>query len=862
MQDQYRPQEIEPYVQSYWKINKSFYATEVEDKEKYYCLSMLPYPSGSLHMGHVRNYTIGDVIARYQRMLGKNVLYPIGWDAFGLPAENAAIKNKTAPAYWTYSNIHYMKKQLQLLGFSYDWSRELITCHPEYYRWEQWFFIQLYKKGLVYRNSLMVNWCPKDQTVLANEQVVNGCCWRCDTKLETRKISQWFIRITAYADELLNGLKELKYWPKKVKTMQRNWIGRSEGIEITFSVIGLEEKITLYTTRPNTIMDVICIAIALNHPLALTAATSNRTLESFINKYRNIQVSEAEIATIEKVGMATGLFAIHPISNELLPILIVNFINFEYGTGSIMITYDQPDLKLATKYNLPIKIVIPENDSLINQNVTSQDQATTKTKIRTEFNSKNGMSHEVTCDEIIKHIIDKGIGKRKVNYRLRDWGVSRQRYWGAPIPMIIKNTQYFPVAEEDLPVVLPEDRVMDGVTSPLKTDRKWINLMIRGEPAQRETDTFDTFMESSWYYARYTCPHYSQGMLDPSAANYWLPIDQYIGGIEHAIMHLMYFRFYHKLLRDAGLVKSDEPAQRLLCQGMVLADAFYLREKNGERQWISPANVTITRDKTGKIIKAIDNMGRELVYAGVSKMSKSKNNGIDPIQMIERYGADTVRLFLMFVAPAEIPLYWTESGVEGCYRFLKRLWTLVYNHIKKGPTSPIVDHTQLDEQQKSLRYELHKTISKVTDDIDDRQTFNTAIAAIMELTNKLGRANKNSSLDRSILHEAIIAIVLMLYPFTPHICFVMWQAIHGKSASIDNAKWPQVDKEALIKKDNWIIVQINGRVRTKILVSTKATQEQIQQIAMEDKVVSKYMKGLSLHRTIYVADKLINLIVR
>ncbi|WWO97369.1 MAG: leucine--tRNA ligase [Candidatus Dasytiphilus stammeri] len=842
MQDQYLPQEIEAYVQDYWRINKTFHTTEIKGKEKYYCLSMLPYPSGSLHMGHVRNYTIGDVIARYQRMLGKNVLYPIGWDAFGLPAENAAIKNHTAPAYWTYSNIHYMKKQLQSLGFSYDWSRELITCHPEYYRWEQWFFIQLYKKGLAYRKYSMVNWCPKDQTVLANEQVVNGCCWRCDTKLETRKIYQWFIRITAYADELLHGLKQLKYWPEKVKTMQRNWIGYSKGIEITFSVIGSKKKITIYTTQPETLMRTTCIAIAINHPIAKESANDNQNLKLFIKKYCSLQVTEAELANLEKLGIALGLFAIHPITNKSLPIWIVNFI---YGTDGIMITTNPQNWKFTTKSNLNLPI----------KKVTLNDSTSTSC-----------MFPEVVCDEIIKILIDKGVGKRKQNYHLRDWGVSRQRYWGTPIPMIIRDTQYFPVAEKDLPVILPEDRILDGITNPLKNDNKWRNLIIQGEPVQRETDTFDTFMESSWYYARYTCPHYSQGMLDPSATNYWLPIDQYIGGIEHAIMHLMYFRFYHKLLRDAGLVNTDEPAQRLLCQGMVLADTFYYLEKTGERQWISPVDVKIIRDKTGKIIQATDNMGRKLVHAGVSKMSKSKNNGIDPNKMIEQYGADTVRLFLMFVAPAEMPIYWSESGIEGCYRFLKRVWNLVYNHINNlRSTNSVIDNTKLDEEPKFLRYQLHKTIAKVTYDIDQRQTFNTAIAAIMELTNKLSRVkNQNSEQDRSIFQEAIRAIVLMLYPFTPHICFVLWQAIHGEDVSIDHARWPQVDKQALVKKDMWIIVQINGRVRSRILVSNNATKQQIQQIAIEDKRVSKFIKGkgLSLHRTIYVPNKLINLILK
>ncbi|KAH8299118.1 hypothetical protein KR044_009850, partial [Drosophila immigrans] len=717
--------DIESNVQLHWQEKQTFKVTEDDSKEKYYCLSMLPYPSGRLHMGHVRNYTIGDVISRYQRMLGKNVLQPIGWDAFGLPAEGAAVKNNTAPAPWTYDNIEYMKNQLKLLGFGYDWDREIATCQPEYYRWEQWFFTKLYEKGLVYKKTSAVNWCPHDLTVLANEQVIDGCCWRCDTKVERKEIPQWFIKITAYADQLLNDLDTLESWPEQVKTMQRNWIGRSEGVEITFDVADSEEKLTVYTTRPDTFMGATYVAVAAGHPLAQQGARNNPALTDFIDECRNTKVAEAEMATMEKKGMPTGLFVVHPLSGEKLPVWVANFVLMEYGTGAVMAVpaHDQRDWEFATKYDLPIK---------------------------------------------------PGVGQRKVNYRLRDWGVSRQRYWGAPIPMVtLEDGTVMPTPEDQLPVILPEDVVMDGITSPIKADPEWAKTTVDGQPALRETDTFDTFMESSWYYARYTCPQYDQGMLDPAAANYWLPVDQYIGGIEHAIMHLMYFRFFHKLMRDAGLVDSDEPAKRLLCQGMVLADAFYYTGNSGERVWVSPVDATVERDDKGRIIKATDPQGRELVYAGMSKMSKSKNNGIDPQEMVEKYGADTVRLFMMFASPAEMTLEWQESGVEGANRFLKRVWKLVYDHVEKGAVQPL-DVAALNEDQRALRRDLHKTIAKVTDDIGRRQTFNTAIAAVMELMNKLARAPQESEQDRALLQEALLAVVRMLYPFTPHVCFTLW----------------------------------------------------------------------------------------
>ncbi|MBH2867145.1 leucine--tRNA ligase [Serratia marcescens] len=859
MQEQYRPEDIESNVQLHWQEKQTFKVTEDDSKEKYYCLSMLPYPSGRLHMGHVRNYTIGDVISRYQRMLGKNVLQPIGWDAFGLPAEGAAVKNNTAPAPWTYDNIEYMKNQLKLLGFGYDWDREIATCQPEYYRWEQWFFTKLYEKGLVYKKTSAVNWCPHDLTVLANEQVIDGCCWRCDTKVERKEIPQWFIKITAYADQLLNDLDTLESWPEQVKTMQRNWIGRSEGVEITFDVADSKEKLTVYTTRPDTFMGATYGAVAAGHPLAQQGARNNPALTDFIDECRNTKVAEAEMATMEKKGMPTGLFVVHPLSGEQLPVWVANFVLMEYGTGAVMAVpaHDQRDWEFATKYDLPIKPVILNLDG--SRPDVSAEAMTDKGAL---FNSGefDGLDNEAGFNAIADKLVAKGVGQRKVNYRLRDWGVSRQRYWGAPIPMVtLEDGTVMPTPEDQLPVILPEDVVMDGITSPIKADPEWAKTTVDGQPALRETDTFDTFMESSWYYARYTCPQYDQGMLDPAAANYWLPVDQYIGGIEHAIMHLMYFRFFHKLMRDAGLVDSDEPAKRLLCQGMVLADAFYYTGNSGERVWVSPVDATVERDDKGRIIKATDPQGRELVYAGMSKMSKSKNNGIDPQEMVEKYGADTVRLFMMFASPAEMTLEWQESGVEGANRFLKRVWKLAYDHVEKGAVQPL-DVAALNEDQKALRRDLHKTIAKVTDDIGRRQTFNTAIAAVMELMNKLARAPQESEQDRALLQEALLAVVRMLYPFTPHVCFTLWQALGGES-DVDTAPWPVADEQAMVEDSKLVVVQVNGKVRAKITVSADATEEQVRARAAEEHLVAKYLDGVTIRKVIYVPGKLLNLVV-
>ncbi len=860
MQEQYRPDLVESRIQKYWQDNKTFKVQPDPSKEKYYCLSMFPYPSGRLHMGHVRNYTIGDVISRYQRMNGKNVLQPIGWDAFGLPAENAAIKNKAAPATWTYGNIEYMKNQLKMLGFSYDWDREIATCKPQYYKWEQWFFTELYKKGLIYKKTSTVNWCPNDQTVLANEQVNDGCCWRCDTPVEQKEIPQWFVKITDYAEQLLQGLDQLPEWPDQVKAMQRNWIGRSEGVEITFKMQDSDETVTVYTTRPDTFYGVSYLAVAAGHPLAEQAAKNNPELAQFIQECRNTKVAEAELATMEKKGMFTGRYALHPITGEAVPVWIANFVLMHYGTGAVMAVpaHDQRDYEFAQKYHLPLKPVIAPLDG---SELDLSKAAYTEHGVAINSAEFNGLDFEQAFNGIADKLEAMGVGKRQVNYRLRDWGVSRQRYWGTPIPMLtLENGDVVPVPLADLPVELPEDVVMDGVQSPIKADPNWAKTTYNGQPALRETDTFDTFMESSWYYARYTCPQYQQGMLNSEETNYWLPVDQYIGGIEHATMHLLYFRFYHKLLRDAGLLACDEPATKLLCQGMVLADAFYYTSETNERIWVSPTKVTITRDEKGRIIKAVDPEGHELVHAGMTKMSKSKNNGIDPQEMVEKYGADTVRLFMMFASPAEMTLEWQESGVEGANRFLRRLWKLTYDYLQQ-PATVELDPKALSADQKALRRDLHKTIAKVSDDIGRRQTFNTAIAAIMELMNKLTKAPLAQEQDRTVMKEALNAVIKMLYPITPHICFQLWQDL-GNPDDIDFAPWVVADQQAMVDEEKLVVVQVNGKVRGKITVAASASEEEIKTAAMADENVQKHLDGLNIVKVIYVPGKLLSFVAK
>ncbi|SEK44423.1 leucyl-tRNA synthetase [Colwellia chukchiensis] len=861
MESTYNPQSIEADVQKFWTDNNTFKAEELPEKEKFYCLAMFPYPSGRLHMGHVRNYSLGDVISRYQRMQGKNVMQPMGWDAFGLPAENAAIKNNSAPAKWTYQNIDYMRKQLKSLGFGYDWSRELATCKKDYYRWEQWFFTQLYEKGLVYKKNATVNWDPVDQTVLANEQVIDGRGWRSGALVERKEIPQWFIKITDYAEELINDLDQLTDWPEQVKTMQRNWIGRSEGVEMTFKIADANDSFDIYTTRPDTLMGVTYVALAAQHPLALAAAKNNPELAAFIQDCKNNKATEADMATMEKKGVDTGLKAIHPISGDVVPVWAANFVLMDYGSGAVMSVpgHDQRDWEFAQKYGLEIKQVIVggEDDDISRAAITEKN-------VLMNSGEFDGLDFDAAFKAIADKLISENKGKIKVNYRLRDWGVSRQRYWGAPIPMLhLANGESVPVPADQLPVELPEDVVMDGVTSPIKDDEQWAKTSYQGQEAFRETDTFDTFMESSWYYARYCSPNDDTQMLDPAKANYWLPVDQYIGGIEHAILHLLYARFFHKLLRDVGLVESNEPFKSLLCQGMVLADTYYREADNGGQEWIAPTDVDVERNEKGQVIKATSKLdGKPVISAGMSKMSKSKNNGIDPQEVIELYGADTVRLFIMFTSPPEQTLEWSDSGVEGAHRFLKRVWKLVYDFTQTGdvPQSQAnFAEVSLNREQKALRRELHKTIAKVSDDIGRRNTFNTAIAAIMELMNHLSKAAMDSTEDRAVMHEAIRAMVLMLTPIVPHLSHHLWQII-GDGQPVENSAWPTVDDSALIEDEKLIIVQVNGKLRAKITVAADATKESVEATGFSDENVSKFIDGKTVRKVIYVPGKLLNIV--
>jgi len=858
MQELYNPKEIETKYQKLWDKNQSFKAKEDPSKEKYYCLSMFPYPSGKLHMGHVRNYTIGDVVSRYQRMQGKNVMQPMGWDAFGLPAENAAIKNHTAPATWTYENIAYMKTQLKQLGFGYDWSRELTTCKPEYYRWEQWLFTKLLEKDLVYKKMATVNWDPIDQTVLANEQVINGRGWRSGAIVEQKEIAQWFIRITAYAQELLDDLDQLDEWPEQVRTMQRNWIGRSEGIEMNFEIANTGKIVCVYTTRPDTIMGVTYLAVAAQHPLVLDAAKTNPTLARFCDKCKNVKLAEVEIATMAKEGVDTRLQAIHPITGEKVPIWAANFVLMGYGSGAVMSVpaHDQRDYEFAQKYGLNITAVIKPSD----REVDISKVAYTEKGICFNSGPFDGLNFNRAFEAVEAKLVESHKGSRQVNFRLRDWGISRQRYWGTPIPVInLENGQVAPVPEDKLPVILPENITMNGITSPLKADPQWAKTTYNGQAATHETDTFDTFLESSWYYARYCSPQHHQQMLDPAKANYWLPVDQYIGGIEHAILHLLYSRFFHKLLRDFGLVSCDEPYKKLLTQGMVLADAYYYEDEKHAKIWVSPSEAITQRNDKGKIISAKMENGQALIFEGMCKMSKSKNNGIDPQIMIDKYGADSVRLFMMFAAPAEQTLEWSDSALEGTSRFLKRLWKLTNEHVTLGAVDNLDVSVHSTKDQKTLRRELHKTIKKVTDDIGRRQTFNTAIACVMELMNKLTKAPMKNSQDRVILQEALVAVIKLLSPITPHICAELYQAL-GQTDDILTTPWPVVDEKALLEDSILIIVQVNGKLRTKLNVAVDDDQATVEALALSDQNVLKFTARKTIRKVIFVPGKLLNIV--
>nr|VFJ43727.1 MAG: leucyl-tRNA synthetase [Candidatus Kentron sp. DK] len=823
MEDRYSPEEIEAEVQRQWRDAGAFRATEDAKKEKFYCLSMFPYPSGRLHMGHVRNYTIGDVISRYQRMRGKNVLQPMGWDAFGLPAENAAIANRVPPARWTDENIDYMRAQLKRLGFGYDWDRELATCRPEYYRWEQWLFTRLFRKGLVYKKNAEVNWDPVDKTVLANEQVVDGRGWRSGAVVERREIPQWFLRITAYAEELLADIDRLEGWPDAVRAMQRNWIGRSEGVEFALDVPGEEAPIRVYTTRPDTIMGVTFVAVSAGHRLARKAAEENPELEEFLAECQRTDTSEAALETMEKRGMPLGVFAIHPITGEKVPVWVANFVLQGYGTGAIMSVpaHDERDHAFAQRYGLPIVPVVFPADG---RDWDFQQVAFTEKGVLQNSGEFSGLDSAQAFGAIADWLQARGKGERRINYRLRDWGVSRQRYWGAPIPIInCPSCGAVPVPDEDLPVLLPEDVELDEGGSPLKTDPAFFETTcpVCGGKAERETDTFDTFMESSWYYARYACPDNDAAMLD-GRADYWLPVDQYIGGIEHAILHLLYARFFHKLLRDEGLVRSHEPFANLLTQGMVLKDG--------------------------------------------AKMSKSKGNTVDPEALIGQYGADTVRLFIIFAAPPDQALEWSDSAVEGASRFLRRLWRLVAGHLKShpGPLSGQPDDAAPLAAEKTLRRRIHGTIVKVTDDIGRRYTFNTAIAAVMELVNDLSRhqdaEQPAGNVSPALLREGIKTVLLLLHPIVPHITTALWREL-GHGEPMLDAPWPRADEAALQQDEIPLVLQVNGKLRGRVSVPADAGREAMEQAALANENVQRIMEGRQPKKIIVVPGKLVNVVV-
>ena len=872
MQENYTPSTIEHTAQSFWDQHNCFKTDLNSPQEKFYCLSMFPYPSGKLHMGHVRNYTIGDVISRYQRMQGKQVLQPMGWDAFGLPAENAAIKHHIPPAQWTKINIQEMRTQLKRLGFAYDWEREIATCHPDYYRWEQWLFLQLYKKGLVYRKNSEVNWDPVDQTVLANEQVIDGRGWRSGALVERRQIPQWFLKITDYAEQLLNDLDQLTDWPSEVIRMQKHWIGRSEGVELTFALQQPAadcpaHNIEVFTTRPDTLFGVTYVAIAPQHPLSRYAAQNNPALTEFITAFEKVKVAEAEIATLEKAGIDTGLRVIHPLTQTILPVWTANFVLMSYGSGAVMSVpaHDQRDWEFAQKYHLPIQAVIePLYETLVDLT-----QAAFIDKGRLIHSAQfSGLTSAEAFNAIAQHLSEKQLGQRKVQYRLRDWSVSRQRYWGTPIPIIYcGDCGAVPVPEQDLPVQLPTEVVFDASgSSPLKQMPAFSQAICPccQKSATRETDTFDTFMESSWYYARYIAPRNNQQMISADAQK-WLPVDQYVGGIEHAVLHLLYSRFFHKIMRDVGLVHCDEPFQKLLCQGMVIAETFYREETSGKKNYIAPQEVEILRDDKGQIISAKHQQDQQPVLIGNNeKMSKSKNNGVDPQTMIDQFGADTVRLFIMFAAPPEQSLHWSDSALEGAHRFLKRLWRLVHQqtqseYFTQCQTINIAALT-LDARQKELRSKTHQTLKKVSDDMGRRHTFNTAIAAVMELLNAVSQQKTHRSLeDAVVMQEALSLSTILLSPIVPHITHTLWQALGHTEAVID-VSWPTVDETALVSAQIEIALQMNGKLRTRLWVEPNLEQATLESLALSNEMVSRFIQDKTVRKIIVVPNKLINIV--
>ena len=936
MQEQYQPAAIEPAAQKKWDDARIFNVSEDASKPKYYCLSMFPYPSGKLHMGHVRNYTIGDVLSRFKRLNGFNVMQPMGWDAFGMPAENAAMKNNVAPAAWTYDNIEYMKTQLKSLGFAIDWEREVATCKPEYYRWEQWLFTKLFEKGIVYRKNGTVNWDPVDQTVLANEQVIDGRGWRSGALIEKREIPMYYFKITDYAEELLNDLDKLEHWPEQVKTMQRNWIGKSRGMTVRFAVSddskqGLEgdyaKFLQVYTTRPDTLMGATYVAVAAEHPLATAAAADKPELQAFIAECKAGSVAEADMATMEKKGVPTGRYVVNPLNGDKLEVWIANYVLWGYGDGAVMAVpaHDERDFEFATKYNLPVKWVVSNsyingviehlekiankhglqfdpkyifdyskdpykgfvdrvleqvnrsglvNDEILNEIFGALEAVRHNWKIQFQNEPENflvnsgdldGMNFQTAFDAIAAKLQSQDAGEPKTQYRLRDWGISRQRYWGCPIPIVhCEKCGDVPVPADQLPVVLPENVVPDGMGSPLAKMPEFYETTCPccGGAAKRETDTMDTFMESSWYFFRYMSPKFAEGMVSAEAAKYWGAVDQYIGGIEHAILHLLYARFFTKLMRDEGLVSVDEPFERLLTQGMVVCETYYRENANGSKDWINPADVELTFDDKGRPVSAVLKAdGLPVVISGTEKMSKSKNNGVDPQELINAYGADTARLFMMFAAPPEQSLEWSDSGVEGAHRFLRRLWRTVYEYLKQGGTVKAFAGSQdgLSKELKDLRHKLHATIAKVSDDYGRRQQFNTAIAAVMELLNQYDKTDTDSEQGRAVAQEVLETAVRLLWPIVPHICETLWSELN--SAKLWEAGWPTVDEAALVKSEIEVMVQVNGKLRGKITVAADASKADLEAAALANEGAVKFMEGKPAKKIIVVPGRLVNIVV-
>ena len=936
MQEHYQPAAIEPAAQKKWDDARIFNVSEDASKPKYYCLSMFPYPSGKLHMGHVRNYTIGDVLSRFKLLNGFNVMQPMGWDAFGMPAENAAMKNNVAPAAWTYDNIEYMKTQLKSLGFAIDWEREVATCKPEYYRWEQWLFTKLFEKGIVYRKNGTVNWDPVDQTVLANEQVIDGRGWRSGALIEKREIPMYYFKITDYAEELLNDLDKLEHWPEQVKTMQRNWIGKSRGMTVRFAVSddskqGLEgdyaKFLQVYTTRPDTLMGATYVAVAAEHPLATAAAADKPELQAFIAECKAGSVAEADMATMEKKGVPTGRYVVNPLNGDKLEVWIANYVLWGYGDGAVMAVpaHDERDFEFACKYGLPIKWVVSNKvidgavarfqkiaaknnlpfdieyifdysknptqrfaDRVLEQvNKAGLDDEPYLSEIfgaletiRLNWNMQfqnnednflvnsnefNGMNFQTAFDAIAAKLQSQDAGEPKTQYRLRDWGISRQRYWGCPIPIVhCEKCGDVPVPADQLPVVLPENVVPDGMGSPLAKMPEFYETTCPccGGAAKRETDTMDTFMESSWYFFRYMSPKFAEGMVSTEAAKYWGAVDQYIGGIEHAILHLLYARFFTKLMRDEGLVNVDEPFERLLTQGMVVCETYYRENDKGGKDWINPADVELTFDDKGRPVSAVLKAdGLPVVISGTEKMSKSKNNGVDPQELINAYGADTARLFMMFAAPPEQSLEWSDSGVEGAHRFLRRLWRTVYEYLKQGGAVKAFAGNQdgLSKELKDLRHKLHSTIAKVSDDYGRRQQFNTAIAAVMELLNQYDKTDTGSEQGRAVAQEVLETAVRLLWPIVPHICETLWSELN--SAKLWEAGWPTVDEAALVKSEIEVMVQVNGKLRGKITVAADASKADLEAAALANEGAVKFMEGKPAKKIIVVPGRLVNIVV-